>query len=173
MGWEKYEGGSVELWLPESYEGGNLEDIDLVVEKLKNLGPDFEQMAQTLEQNPSLFVIWAFDFKVGTSGFLTNVSVAKEKVLSAFTVDTYLDAVINQIPAQFQVVERDIVSLNDLKAGRLLLEITISGMDVKEMMYVIKDGNFMWVITFTTGANEFVQRLPDFEKIALTFTIHH
>lgn len=42
-GWEKFAGEGVELWLPESFEGGNLEeDINAIVENLKKLGPDFE-----------------------------------------------------------------------------------------------------------------------------------
>lgn len=160
--------------MPESYEGGNLdEDIDVIVERLRNLGPDFEQMAQMIEQNPSMFVIWAFDSEVGDSGFLTNVAVTTEKVLSAITIDTYLDAALKQLPAQFQVVDRDIVSLEDHQAGRLIIEFTISGVVGKEVMYAVKDDNTMWVITCATGAEEFDQRLPVFEQSAFTFAIQH
>ena len=171
-GWEKFEGGGVALWLPQSYEGGDLdEDIDLIVDRLRSLGPDFEQMAQMIEQNPTLYVIWAFDSEVGPSGFLTNMAVTTEKVPSAITIDTYLDAAEGQFPDQLQVVERDIVSLGDREAGRLVIEFNISGVIGQEVMYVVKDGNTMWVITYATGAEEFDQRLPVFEQSALTFTI--
>jgi hypothetical protein len=171
-GWEKFEARGVALWLPESYEGGNLEeDIDVIVGGLRGLGPDFEQMAQIIEQNPTLYVIWAFDSKVGDSGFLTNVTVTTEKVFSAMTIDTYLDAAVGQLPAQFQVVERDTVSLNGRQAGRLGIEFSISGVVGQEVMYVIKDDSTMWVITYATGAAEFEQRLPVFEQSASTFTI--
>ena len=127
-GWAKFEGGGVEIWLPESYKGGDLEqDVAVIVAELENLGPDFEQMAKMIEQDPSMYVIWAFDSQVGDSGLLTNVAVTTEKVLSAITIDTYLDAALKQFPAQFQVVERDIVSLADHQAGRLVIEFTISG----------------------------------------------
>lgn len=171
-GWEKFEGGGVELWVPESYEGASIdEDIDVIVEKLRAFGPDFEQMAQTIEQNPSMYVIWAFDSEIGDSGFLTNVAVTTEKVLSAMTLDTYLDAALKQLPAAFQVVERDIVALDDHRAGRLVIEFTVSGVVGKEVMYAIKDDNAMWVVTYATGAEEFDQRLPFFEQSALTFAI--
>ena len=171
-GWEKFEGGGVELWLPESYEGGNPgEDIEVIVENLRSLGPDFEQLAQMMEQNPSWCIIWAVDSEVGDSGLLTNVNGTSEKVLSAVTIDTHIDAALKQLPAQFQVVERGIVSLGDYQAGRLVIEVTISGVAKKELVYVIKDGNTMWTITFATGAEEFDQRLPAFEQSVLTFAI--
>lgn len=171
-GWEKLEGGGVELWLPESYEGGNLsEDLEVIVENLRRLGPDFEQMAQIIEQNPSMYVIWAFDSNVGSSSSLTNAMVTTERVLSAITLDTYLDAALNQFPDAFQVQERDIVTLGDHQAGRLLIEFVVQGVPGKELMYTVKDGTTMWVITYATGADDFDARLPVFEQSALTFTI--
>jgi len=171
-GWEKFECDGVELWLPESYEGVDLsEEVGVIIENLRRLGPDFEQMAQMIEQNPSMYVVWAFDSEVGDSGSLTNVAVTTEKVLSAVTIDTYLDAASKQLPAQFQVVERDIVSLGNYRAGRLVIEATISGVASKVLMYAVKDGNTMWLIVFATGAEEFDQRLSVFEQSALTFAI--
>jgi len=171
-GWEKFAGDDVELWLPESYEGGNLsEDVEVIIGNLRRLGPDFEPIAQTIEQNPSLYAMWIYDSEIGESGFLTNVAVAKEKVLSAISVNTYLDAAVKKLPAQLQVVERDMVSLNAYEAGRLVIEFTISGTTGKEVLYALKDGNTMWIITFATGEEEFEQRLPIFEQSALTFAV--
>ncbi len=171
-GWEKFEGEGVELWLPESYDGGNLsEDLDVVVENLRRLGPDFEPMAQVIEQNPSMYIIWAFDSEVGSSGFLSNVALTKERVLSAVTMDTYLDAAVNQFPAAFEVTERDIVTLGDYEAGRLVIEFVIQGMGGKELMYAVKDGTTMWAFVYATGAEEFDERLAVFEQSALTFAI--
>jgi len=170
-GWSKFEGGGMALWLPGSYQGGNLdEDIDLVVQTLRNLGPDYEQMAQVIEQNPSMYVIWAFDSEIGPTGFLTNVSVTTERVLSAVTMDMYLDAVLEQLPAQFSVVEQGVVSLGERQAGRLVIEFDVSGVVGKELLYAVKDDGTMWIITYATGAEEFDQRLPVFEQSALSFS---
>jgi hypothetical protein len=87
------------------------------------------------------------------------------------TIDTYLDAALKQLPAAFQVVERDIISLDDHQAGRLVIEFTISGIVGKEVMYAVKGDNAMWVITYATAAEEFDQRLPFFEQSALSFAI--
>ena len=171
-GWEKFEGGGIELWLPESFEGGNLEeDFELVVEGLKSLGPDFEQIAQAIEQNPSMFVLWAFDSEVSDTGFLTNMNVTTEKVSSSMTLDTYLDATINQLPPQFHLLEQGIVQLGDYQAGRLVWEAAIGDMAVKDLSYCIKDGSTMWAFGFSTSAEEFDQRLPVFEQSARSFMI--
>jgi hypothetical protein len=171
-GWEKFEGAGIELWLPESYEGGNLaEDLDVIVGNLRSLGPEFEQMAQLIEQNPTAYVLWAFDSDVGSSGFLTNVNVTTEQILSAVTVETYMDAVSNQLPEQFQVLEQDMVTLGDYEAGRMVLELAMEGVTAKEVLYIVKDGNTVYGITFATGADEFEERLPEFEQSASSFTV--
>jgi hypothetical protein len=171
-GWEKFEAGGLELWLPESWEGGDpSEDIDIIVEALRSAGPDFEEYAQMIEEDPSMFVLWAFDLEVGESGGLTNVTVVKEGVFSTMTIDMYLDLIPEGLPAMVQVTERGIVMLTDREAGRLVLEWEVSGVTAKQVMYVIKGGTTMWVITFTTQPGEFDQRLPVFEQSALTFAI--
>lgn len=172
-GWEKFEGKGVELWLPESYDGGNVsEDLQTVVEKIRSLGPEYENMASVIEKNPDMFAIWAFDSKIGTSGSLTSAAITFEKVKSVITIDTYLDAVSSQLPASFKVTDRQIVKLNGYDAGKLLIEFTISGTNGKELMYAVKNGNTFWVITYGTGADEFDLRLPEFEKSALTFKVN-
>lgn len=171
-GWTKFEGAGIAMWLPESFQGGDLsKDVDVIVETLKRLGPDFDPIAQQLEQNPSLFVLWVFDTDVGESGFLTSAAVTKERVLSAMTVDTYLDLAVKQFPDSFQIVDRSIVSLDHYQAGRLLVDFTISNVQGKEVIYVIKEGDTVWVITFATGESEFEGRLPDFERSANTVVI--
>jgi hypothetical protein len=171
-GWEKFEGRGVELWLPESFEGGNLdEDLDLIVERLKGLGPEFEQLSQTLDQNRSVFALWAFDSKVGEQGSLTSANITTEQVLSVITIDIYLDAVEKQFPPGFAVRERDIVQLGDREAGRLIADFTVSGVSGNQLLYVVKDGNNIWVISYGTSVDEFEERLPVFEQSAQTFSI--
>ncbi len=168
--WEKFSGRGAELWLPDSFEGGDLsQDLDTVIEGLEKLGPDFEQMANTIKQNPSMFVIWAFDSQVGDSGFLTNVNVTTEQALSTITIETYLDLATQQLPSQFKVLEREIVSLDRYEAGRVLLEFSVSGVQGKQLLYVIKPDKDVWAITYSTAAEEFDERLSTFEQSINTF----
>jgi len=171
-GWRKLEGGGVALSLPESWIGGDLsKDLDMIVGKIRALGPNYEQMARLIEQNRSAFLMYVLDPQVGDSGFLTNINIVTEQVPSAITIDIYLDAAIKQLPAEFSVRERGTVPLGPQQAGRLVLEATIMGQQVKELMYVIKNGSVVRVVTYATGAGEFERRLPVFEQSIRTFEI--
>ena len=169
-GWKKFEARGIEIWLPGSYEGGDpSQDLDVIVERLRALGPDFAQTAQAIEQNPSAFVLWAFDSHVGDSGLLTSVTVGTERIPSAITIEVYLDMLAKQLPSQFRVVEQGIVPLDYYQAGRALIEFSIKGVNGKQVMYVIKEGNTIWAVNYTTSADEFDQKLPTFEQSARTF----
>ncbi|MEG4032720.1 hypothetical protein QUA03_02685 [Microcoleus sp. S36b_A4] len=171
-GWKKFEGRGVQLQLPESYSGGDLSQyLDVVVQKLESLGPYYQQVAQSLKQNPSAFVIWAFDSKVSKAGFLSNVAIAIESVGPTVTIDTYLDLIPKQLPSEFRVVEQKKVSLDRYQAGQIVIEATISGVTAKQIIYTIKQGSNMWIVAFSTSAEEFEERKPTFEQSINTFSV--
>jgi hypothetical protein len=170
-GFKRIEGDEVSISLPESFEGGNLsEDLEVISEKMRALGPQFEQMAQVVEQNPSMFQLWAFDQEIGPDGGLTNVNITTEKILSALTLEAYADATLAQFPETFTAREQGIVPLGDYMAARLILDAEALG--VTTLVYLVEDDNTMWNISFSTGAGEFDERLPIFEQSALTFTVN-
>lgn len=171
-GWVKFEAPSIEIWLPGTYEGGDLaNDLEAIVGKLRALGPDFETMADTIEQNPGVFVLWAFDSEGGGAGFLTNVNITKEQVMSVLSLDTYVEAVEKQLPSSFTISERENVQLGEYESVRLVVDMDISGATAKELIYIVKDDNMIWSITFATGVDEFRERLPVFELSISTFRI--
>jgi len=169
-GWNRFEGSGIEMWLPESFEGGNLEnDLGVIVDKLKALGPEFESVAANIEANPTAFVLWAFDSELGSAGYLTNVNIIQEQVVSAITLDTYLQAVQQQLPSYLTISEQGQGKLELYDSIRLVIDTEISGMKGKELMYIIKDDNTIYVITFATALDEFEARLPDFDQAVQTF----
>ena len=171
-GWKKFEGRGAQLQLPESYNGGDLsQNLDLVVQKLESLGPYYQQIALYLKQNPSAFVIWAFDSKVSKSGVLSNVALATEPVGSTLTTDTYLDLLTKQLPSEYRVVERKQVTLDRYQAGQIVTEATMSGVTAKQIIYTIKQGSNIWIVVFSTSAEEFEQRLPSFQQSINTFSV--
>lgn len=171
-GWEKFEGRGIEFWLPESYEGGSpSEKLDVFVENVRALGPDFEKVARAIEKHPSAFVIMAVDSNVGPTGALTNVNVTTELLPSSFGLNAYLDRAIQHLPRQIRLIERKLVSLDAYQAGRLVLEFEAQNLHTKQIAYVIKDGSAVWVVTYTTGADEFDHRLAVFEQSIHTFKV--
>jgi hypothetical protein len=172
-GWKMFKGGGAELWLPASYEGGDLsKDLDVVVERVRALGPDYEAIARTMERNRSAFAIWAFDSQVGESGGLTSVTVVSERVPSSVTLETYLGLVSKKLTKDFRVVEQGVVPLALYHAGRVVLEAKLQGAHVKQMMYIVKGGSTVWVVSLATGADEFDARSPAFESSVRNIRVH-
>jgi hypothetical protein len=168
-----FKGGGAELWLPASYEGGDLSrDLDAVVERVRALGPDYEAIARTMERNRSAFAIWAFDSQIGESGGLTNVTVVSERVPSTVTVETYLGLVRNKLTKDFRIVEQGMVPLAFYQAGRVVLEADLGRARIKQIMYVVKNGSTVWVVKFATGADEFDARSPAFESSVRNIRVH-
>jgi hypothetical protein len=171
-GWQLFEGEEVELWLPDSFEGGNLEeDLPVVVDALRSLGPNFIEIAATIENNPEAFAIWAFDSQMGSPGFLTNVNITREQVLSVVSLDDYMDAVSRQLGAGFEILSQEKTMLNGSEAG--VFEITLQLPEVKahELVYIIKEGNTMYALTYATHEDEWARRRPVFEQSAQTFRV--
>ena len=156
--------------MPDSFEGGDIaNDLDVIIERTKSLGPDFEQVVANMKKNPGLFALMIFDSKLGPDGFLTNVSLTKDKALSTINLDMYMDAAVKQMPAIIKVTDRKKVRLDVYEAGRLEAQMEVNNAKVKEVLYIIRDKNVFWLITYATSMNEFEERLPTFEKSANTF----
>jgi len=170
-GWEKFSGGGIELWMPDSFEGGDLaNDLDVVIERLRSLGPEYEKLAEIIEQNPSAIALLVYDSQIGTSGFLTNINVVKEKVISTVTLELYLDSSVQQMTSYgFKVSEQKMIQLDNYETARLVLQ--LDALKAKEVIYMIKEKNTVWVITYATGAAEFSTRLPTFDRSANTINI--
>lgn len=171
-GWSKYTSTGFEMWFPESWEGGSpANDLDLMVSKIRALGPEFEQMAQSVEANPNAFVLFMYDKNVGENGQLTNANIAKEDVMSSMTLDTYAEMVKKQLPSSFEVTKQENITLNNYDATRLEVSYNQNGISANILEYLIKNGNTIWAVAFTTPASEYQDQQPVFEQIANTVSL--
>lgn len=169
--WKTFQGENMELQLPSSFEGGSKKDLDLVINKLKSFGPQYQKLAQTVERNRSAIQIFAFDSQIGSSGLATNVNVINQTIPSNISLERYLKATETQLPSDFQVIDSKITSVNGYQTGRLITNFNRPGISGKQALYAIKSDNQIWAIAYTTGANEFEERLPIFEQSIDTFRI--
>jgi len=149
------------LWLPGSFEGGDMgAGFQAIVDRLKSLGPEFAPAAEVLEQNPDVFVLWAYDPLPGPTGYVTNVNVTREDVPEGTSIDDYLDAAIELLPTSFDLIDRGVVTVGGSEIGKLVLSSNIQGKRGMSVIYSIKEGNRFWNVTYSTGADEFVTRSP-------------
>ena len=172
--WARFTAGNAEIWLPESFEGGDLrQDLDVILNLMRNQGPDYAAMADLIEQNPSAFLLWAADTDNIESGVLTNVNIVTESVLSVIDTEAYLDAVEGMLPAGFDTLERARLALPEFEdASRLISYVKLPGAPpMKQAMYVIKDGTTVWTVTFTVHESAFESWLPIFQRSIESFSV--
>jgi hypothetical protein len=168
--WQEFQAGRVHLWLPGSFEGGNVDtELPKVVEALRMLGAEYVDMAEYLEQNPGVFVLWVVDTVPGPSGGLANVNVTKEDVPETVSLQEYLDASVDLLPSDFEVVDQGIVTLGDREVGKLVLSVVSASLRRMSVVYVFRDGARFWNVTYASDAGEFVERTPTWETSIHSF----
>lgn len=171
QGWKAFKGRGVELWLPQAYQGGSpsASDTTFIIDGIRRLGPQFEQFAQVIERDPSKFALFAIDPQPTASGGLTNVLIGVDRVPSVVTLDVMMKSVASALPSSIRVTEQKLVRLGNQPAGRLTTETAVTSLKVKQLIYLLKQGNTVWSVSFTTEASEFQKRVPLFERSIRTF----
>lgn len=171
LGWKKLESATAELWVPASFVGGDpLKDKDAIVKGLRALGPEYVNSYRTIEQNANVFLLYAFDSKIGSTGLLTAVSVTINRLLPSGLLDQNQGGVALQLPRQMLTLDARNVALY-YAAERTVADAEVFGTRVRYVVYTIKSTNYAWVLAFATPADEYYARLPSIEQSALTLRI--
>jgi hypothetical protein len=171
-GWEEFTAAGAHLWLPESYAGGDMgAGFQEILDELKAQGPGFAESAQVIEQNPDVFVLWAFDTQLGAFGYVTNANITREDVPGGITPQEYLDAGLKLMPSGYEPVEQAVVRVGNYDAGKVVMRSNIQDRLGMSLMYSIRVGDRFWNVTYTTGADEYDQRLPIWEQSIQTFHV--
>ncbi|XHX78157.1 MAG: hypothetical protein RBJ76_27630 [Stenomitos frigidus ULC029] len=175
--WQTFKAPGLELALPEAYRGGspNTTGLQTLIQGIRSLGADYEQIASMVEQNPKTFLLIAVDPKPDASGGITNVVVSAVTVPETVTVDAYLDAAVQSLPAPMRTIERKTVQVGQKPAGRLVTEVSVPSSTqaeaLRQLIYVIKDGTTLWTVAYSTRSGDYQQRLAMFEQSIASFTV--
>jgi hypothetical protein len=170
-GWKKLESATIELWAPSHFVGGDpLKDKDAIVKSLRALGPEYVNSYNVVEQHADLFLLYALDPQVGSTGLLTTFSVTFNRLLPSGLMDQTQSGVAWQLPRQTILLDSRNVALH-YAAERRVVDAVAHNNLVRYLVYTIKSTNYAWVLVFATPENEFYTRLPIFEQIALTLRI--
>ncbi|MEH2413783.1 serine/threonine protein kinase [Nostoc sp.] len=163
-GWKKFEGGGAQLWLPPSWEGGDLsEKLDELRTSLGSHNPDIENFAQIVKQNPSAFSIWAFDTNTANSTSLGSiVMIINERIYPGTNFKTLLN---ESVENGFILLDKKAYKIEDYYVGRIIQ----LGKNSGQIKYIIKDGGTLWTVLYSGRKHEFEQNLPIFEASIKTF----
>lgn len=171
-GWKKFEGGGIELWLPEDFEGGDLsKDLDLILETIGEISTEFEEYMEIVAQNKEMFVLYAIDIDLSDLTFVTNVNVTHFETLSAVQIGDVLEASLSQLPEFMVVTDAEILTVAGYDASKLVLQYPLEGVEIAQAIFTIKDGGGFWTVAYTTSGSKFAEMLPIFEQSISTFKI--
>jgi hypothetical protein len=164
-GWKRLTGRGVAIQLPESFDNIDLTSTNTTAlgDMLRNLGPEFESAATLIEQNPDLFVFMAFDNR-SKSGLVSNVLILSQALPIEVPLKSMVDATVAQLPASIHVTENSVVQVGSREAGRIVTDNTLTTPSSKQVEYFFIESGRVYIVVFTTTADEFDSRLPVFEQ---------
>ena len=179
-GWSTFEGDGFSLSLPSTFQGGGDEqDFAEVAQMFRDAGQ--ESLAQSVEANAGFILLYAADTEINNANnTYTNVNVIREQnpALVDYTIQDYVDASIAQLQAVsgITIVDQSEVSIPGFEAHLLVEEFDLAQLlgaegISKADQYLLKSGDTVWVITYTTDINEYEARHADFESSAKSFEV--
>jgi hypothetical protein len=168
-GWEVFTGEGVELWLPDSFEGGDpIQRREELIEMVRSLGPEYDSYLQAVESSPTGMVLVCFDLEV--SG--TIVGITKRDIPAELSLDQYLDglseALVTEIPGT-SIVERSIKQFDRFDAGRLVIEFDTGEAVSRQLTYIVLEGGIVWTISYASPLDQFTELVPVFEESIASF----
>jgi hypothetical protein len=169
-GWVRFEGGGAEFWLPDTYQGGDVqEDVQVILERLRAQGPDFQALADIIEANPELFVLLAFD--TAATDFGTNVNITRQSILSRDTLESQLTQIEAGFPPSFRIRRREIVCRGENRVGRIVIDATVGTEEISELFYMVVEDSTLWTVTYAAGADEYEELSAVFEQSIETLRV--
>lgn len=175
-GWTRREGRNVDMCLPVSWEGGSDDRLDQGIAKLNTMGADGQRMASAIQSARSSIIFWAFD--TTEANVATNVNIGNDPV--SMPITQFMEGECQQLPAYYEqqlggtanCLEHIVIAAGSFKdVGRVTIEETLSGINMKAVQYIIKQGQTYWEVTFTTDLTRFAESFAVFETAIGTLNI--
>jgi hypothetical protein len=171
-GWTAIVGTDVQLWLPESYSGGDpaTHFVELL-SLLDSLPPEFDLLAESLRQNPNAWVLLALD--ASEQGSVVGIT-RKENAPPDLTAAAYLEGAVpvheNELPGT-SVLDQGLTSLGRETVGWRVLEISTPGSLSRQLSYAFVRPPLIWTVSYAVAAEDFEAQRPMFEKSVLSFRV--
>lgn len=180
-GWETFSGDGFSIQLPDSFEGGSeQQDFSQVAQMFRDAGQ--ESLAQALEANSGFILLYAVDTnRENETETFTNVNVIREQnpAIADLTIQDYVNISLGQLQTVngITVVAQQAVDFPGFEAYLLVEEYDLSALlgtegVSKADQYLLKSGDTVWVITYTTDITEYDARHADFETSAKSFKLN-
>lgn len=174
-GWSQLRSAQVELWVPPSFVGGDmLNNRSATLAAITALGSQFASISESAAQIPPTTLLMAVDSNLGRYLVITNVIVFFE--LESFpSLDAYPNYYWQtyyqpDVPNSY-IQENRSYLIRDLPGRRFIISARRGTLEFAETVYILQDGETIWVVSCVTSAAELYERLPIFDQIAQTFRL--
>ena len=170
-GWKPLYGSGVEMWLPESFEGGDpTTRRDELIEIFRGLGAGYEHVVALLEAGAPSSVFMAFD--TGEAGGM--VGVTRRDLPQSVTLSEYLEAYVAEVPNAVPglvVLEHGTMSINGEEIGKVTEDITTQGETATQVSYILHRGDFVYTVSYAVPREFFAEAEPAFEASIGSFRV--
>jgi hypothetical protein len=151
-GWTQHQTALVELWLPPGFENAGPNEVSVI-------------------SGSSVVLEMALTGTASSSSIYKLFAMVAFEPLTADSLDTFLDARLENIPVDVNMVERRKVFINSTEAYRLTFEGQSNNVEMNDLLFIFLDGSTVWYVKYSAQINEFYEMLPTFEESVLTFRI--
>jgi hypothetical protein len=169
LGWDLYRGVDVEIWLPESFVGGDpVARREELLEIARAAGAGYEAIVQSLEEQPENLLFYSWELPQ----YQMVVGVTRHDAPPEISVEIYLeewvDAVLGQVPA-FGEISKGPVTIGGETVGRAVMDLTQQGAVTRQISYLFKEEGTVWVLGYGFPSERYTELAPVVELSVQTF----
>jgi hypothetical protein len=166
--WRLLQADEISLWVPSNYIGGSpSRELDKILDELRQVDSSLLSSASEIEADPEKNELWFVDSEVGGSGVVTKCTAARYEIPPSTSSDQFLTDIIGYMPESTELITQE--ALTDFTYETARANLDFPDINIRQAMYVVKEGSIAWMILFTTHASEFDDRLGIFDQIVSTF----
>ncbi|KAA3643072.1 MAG: hypothetical protein DWQ07_21380 [Chloroflexi bacterium] len=188
-GWQLVDSGTAEIWVPGDYEVINFSEgfdeafaelftglTEIFVEEISEFSEEEGGEPIPTVDSSELEEFFNFELVIAADqSSFTGMFLVAEDVDPATDLESEINRTITQQNEPgFRLSDRAIVELPNYNAGRLLYDgvDASSGLPVKQVAYLILQGDRLWTIIYTTSSDFFGDLyVSTFEKSIGTFEV--
>lgn len=166
------EGGGISIQLPDTYFGGSNENLDEVLQKLEDMGSDYENAANVLKENHDDYILFAYDSRIGSATNITNLLIGKLSLAEDITLESQVQDLFKSYEeAGGTDIQSKSCQYKDYECLEFQVTLATDRYNSKALQYLIKKGEDVYMLTFTTSIEEFDERYDEFSQAFNSFKV--
>lgn len=172
-GWIKFESSGAELWLPDSFVGGDMTiKRNESIQKVNNLGKRFADVVASMKVADENVILFMVDKNV-THTVIREVTMEYVPVPEEIALQDYIDAVyVSEGDLQIAIYENKKMIMLGRETRRLTYQSRLTyGLEGTVVEYAIKDGPGIWFVAYIFPPEQILDIMPMIEQSVATLNL--